>query len=272
MGELAQLERQPLRTATVSGPSRRRCGSAKTPPWLEPAHRARRDSLRVGLGSTASTSEADIDHRRGHPTTHGCMCRRRVRNGEAFLPRPYRSPSPATDTPGSAFGSSPSDQFYRAQGECADPAKPSSWLPMLSQFGPSLLVRCEYALAMSWELIRGCLANHLCAKSRLMAMPERGELPHRLPTKRNSRAIAITCRGDGRIGILCPPVRERQRRRYPMTTRRDFRLTPPWVTSDPTRGTSTIRSRCPPVPISRVARSLPLPPGRLMWGTGARGD
>ena len=32
------------------------------------------------------------------------------------------------------------DQFDRAQRECADPAKLSAWLPMLSQYGPDLLV------------------------------------------------------------------------------------------------------------------------------------
>ena len=53
------------------------------------------------------------------------------------------------------------DQFYRAQRECADPAKLSSWLPMLSQFGPDLLVRCESALAMSRELVRGWLARYM---------------------------------------------------------------------------------------------------------------
>ena len=35
------------------------------------------------------------------------------------------------------------DQFDRAQRECADPAKLSAWLPMLSQYGPDLLIQCE---------------------------------------------------------------------------------------------------------------------------------
>ncbi len=43
------------------------------------------------------------------------------------------------------------DQFDRAQRECADPAKLTAWLPMLSQYGPDLLVQCESALEMSRE-------------------------------------------------------------------------------------------------------------------------
>ena len=45
------------------------------------------------------------------------------------------------------------DQFEKAVRECSDPAKLSAWLPMLSQFGPDLLVRCESALKMSRELV-----------------------------------------------------------------------------------------------------------------------
>ena len=45
------------------------------------------------------------------------------------------------------------DQFDRAQQECGDPAKLSAWLPMLSQYGPDLLVQCEAALEMSRDLV-----------------------------------------------------------------------------------------------------------------------
>ena len=53
------------------------------------------------------------------------------------------------------------DQFDRAQRECADPAKLSAWLPMLSQFGPDLLVQCENALDMSKELVRAWLETYM---------------------------------------------------------------------------------------------------------------
>ena len=53
------------------------------------------------------------------------------------------------------------DQFDRAKQECADPAKLSAWLPMLSQFGPDLLVQCESALEMSRDLVRTWLATYM---------------------------------------------------------------------------------------------------------------
>ncbi len=53
------------------------------------------------------------------------------------------------------------DQFDRAQKECVDPSKLSSWLPMLSQYGPDLLVRCEAALNMSRKLVETWLKNYM---------------------------------------------------------------------------------------------------------------
>ena len=55
------------------------------------------------------------------------------------------------------------DQFDRAQRECADPAKLSAWLPMLSQYGPDLLVQCVSALDMSKDLVRTWL-EHTCSR------------------------------------------------------------------------------------------------------------
>ena len=62
------------------------------------------------------------------------------------------------------------DQFDKAQRECADPAKLSAWLPMLAQFGPDLLVRCEHALAMSRELVRRWLESYMFSNA-----PQAGE-------------------------------------------------------------------------------------------------
>lgn len=53
------------------------------------------------------------------------------------------------------------DQFDRAQQECADPAKLSAWLPMLSQYGPDLLVQCESALEMTKELVKTWLESYM---------------------------------------------------------------------------------------------------------------
>ena len=53
------------------------------------------------------------------------------------------------------------DQFDRAQRECADPAKLAAWLPMLGQYGPDLLVRCETALELSRELVQTWLASYM---------------------------------------------------------------------------------------------------------------
>ena len=53
------------------------------------------------------------------------------------------------------------DQFDRAQTECADPAKLSAWLPMLSQYGPDLLIQCEEALELSRELVKTWLKSYM---------------------------------------------------------------------------------------------------------------
>jgi len=53
------------------------------------------------------------------------------------------------------------DQFDRAQRESADPKKLSAWLPMLSQYGPELLVNCETALKLSEELVKTWLENYM---------------------------------------------------------------------------------------------------------------
>ena len=53
------------------------------------------------------------------------------------------------------------DQFEKAKKECVDSAKLPAWLPMLDQFGPSLLVRCETALKLSKELVKTWLENYM---------------------------------------------------------------------------------------------------------------
>lgn len=53
------------------------------------------------------------------------------------------------------------DQFDRAQRQCSDPAKLSAWLPMLSQYGPDLLMQCEAALDMSREVVKVWLETYM---------------------------------------------------------------------------------------------------------------
>ena len=53
------------------------------------------------------------------------------------------------------------DQFDRAHRECQDPAKLSAWLPMLGQYGPELLIRCETALELSIELVSRWLDTYM---------------------------------------------------------------------------------------------------------------
>jgi len=45
------------------------------------------------------------------------------------------------------------EQFEKAKGECEDPKKLGTWLPILGQYGPALLVQCEHALELSRELV-----------------------------------------------------------------------------------------------------------------------
>jgi hypothetical protein len=53
------------------------------------------------------------------------------------------------------------EQFERAKVECQDPAKMGAWLPMLSQYGPDLLVLCQNASDMSRQLVREWLGTYM---------------------------------------------------------------------------------------------------------------
>lgn len=55
------------------------------------------------------------------------------------------------------------DQFDKAQRECQDPRKLSAWLPMLSQYGPDLLVQCEMSISLSKELVKTWLGAYMFA-------------------------------------------------------------------------------------------------------------
>ena len=58
------------------------------------------------------------------------------------------------------------EQFDKAQKESADPTKLSAWLPMLSQYGPDLLMRCEKAMELSKELVKTWLETYMLKEKR----------------------------------------------------------------------------------------------------------
>lgn len=49
------------------------------------------------------------------------------------------------------------EQFLRAQSESANPAQFGAWIPMLQQYGPSLLVQCDNVIQFSEEVVSGWL-------------------------------------------------------------------------------------------------------------------
>jgi hypothetical protein len=53
------------------------------------------------------------------------------------------------------------EQFALAQKECKDTTKLGSWLPMLSQYGPDILIKCQHACAMSKSLVQGWLRQYM---------------------------------------------------------------------------------------------------------------
>ena len=55
------------------------------------------------------------------------------------------------------------DQFETAKQECQDPKNLAAWLPMLSQYGPALLVQCREALDLSKELVSEWLTKYMFA-------------------------------------------------------------------------------------------------------------
>lgn len=53
------------------------------------------------------------------------------------------------------------DQFAKAQNDCKNPERLGSWMPILGQYGPSLLVECENALRLSKHLVRKWLGDYM---------------------------------------------------------------------------------------------------------------
>ena len=55
------------------------------------------------------------------------------------------------------------DQFKLAKSECEDPKKLGSWIPILSQYGPALLIQCATALELSQQLVSEWLESYMFA-------------------------------------------------------------------------------------------------------------
>lgn len=53
------------------------------------------------------------------------------------------------------------DQFDKAKEECQDPKLLGPWLPILSQYGPALIVQCENAIALSKTLLTEWLERYM---------------------------------------------------------------------------------------------------------------
>jgi hypothetical protein len=53
------------------------------------------------------------------------------------------------------------DQFERAMQDAADPVKLRVWAPMLSQYGPDLLVTCQNLVSLSERLVSQWLENYM---------------------------------------------------------------------------------------------------------------
>jgi hypothetical protein len=53
------------------------------------------------------------------------------------------------------------EQFEMAQKECAVPSKLGAWIPMLTQYGPDMLVKCRHACANSKSFVEGWLNSYM---------------------------------------------------------------------------------------------------------------
>ena len=53
------------------------------------------------------------------------------------------------------------DQFDKAQGDCKDPQKMGAWLPILSQYGPALLIQSQNAIDLSKKYVTEWLEQYM---------------------------------------------------------------------------------------------------------------
>ncbi|MEK9135741.1 MAG: serine protease [Bacteroidota bacterium] len=97
------------------------------------------------------------------------------------------------------------DQFRKAQSECKDPQMLNSWLPILSQYGPALLVQCNNAIELSQELVTTWLHNYMFGG--LSPNPSKSiadKLSNHGDFKSHSRHISLSA-AQG-MGLLVTPL------------------------------------------------------------------
>jgi len=62
------------------------------------------------------------------------------------------------------------DHFAQAKKECRDRSNLAAWVPMLTQYGPALLVQCDEALKLSRELVKTWLTKYMLHGQRNSGM------------------------------------------------------------------------------------------------------
>lgn len=149
---------------------------------MEVVHRLRGESLDLILhspGGSAEAAEAIVDYLRSKftdirvivphaamsaATMIGCAADRIVMGRHSSLgpidPQMIlNTPLGPTAVPAQAI----LDQFKMAQTQCSDPSLLGSWVPMLGQYGPALLIECQEALDLSRKLVADWLAEYMFA-------------------------------------------------------------------------------------------------------------
>lgn len=82
------------------------------------------------------------------------------------------------------------EQFERAKRECAEnPMALSAWLPMLRQYGPALIVRCQLAQELSVELVSEWLTKYMLNGDKAKADEIAASLARHDKFKSHSRFI-----------------------------------------------------------------------------------
>ena len=79
-----------------------------------------------------------------------------------------------------------------AQKQCKDPSLLPSWIPILRQYGPSLIVQCELATKLSRSLVTGWLADYMLSgkpRAKLTAARIATALARHATFKSHSRFI-----------------------------------------------------------------------------------
>jgi hypothetical protein len=114
--------------------------------------RSKFDDIRVIVPNLAMSAATMIS----------CACNRIVMGKHSFLgPIDPQFILNTSMGPRSVSAEAIREQFELAQKECTDPAKLGAWIPMLSQYGPDLLVKCDHACAMSKTLVQSWLAQYM---------------------------------------------------------------------------------------------------------------